>query len=173
MQIDPVKLAEARLARAMSQEEAAIATDLSARTIQRIEAGHPASLESTKALLTIFGADIIHDPQAQAAAVTQSPWRQVGAQIASATRRSASLSFEGLRWLLAVEFALVAAAKFLIPGQTGLFVDNDGFAIGVFKSVPIGAPEMLGYWISPLMLLAAAMLLLTIGRVRRLVQASL
>lgn len=170
MQIDPVKLAEARLARAMSQEETAIATDLSARTIQRIEAGHPASLESTKALLTIFGADIIHDPEPQAVTQTHSPWRQIGAQLAGSARRSVSYGFDGLRLLLAIQFALVAAAKFIIPDQTGLFIDHDGFAIGVFEDVPSGAAEQLGLWITPLMLLAAGGMALTIGRLRRLGQ---
>lgn len=170
MQIDPVKLAEARLARAMSQEEAAIATDLSARTIQRIEAGYSASLESTKALLTIFGADILHDPEPKAVTQAQSPWRQIGAQLAGTARRSASYGFDGLRLLLAIEFALVAGAKFIIPDQTGLFIDHDGFAIGVFKDVPSGATEQLGMWITPLMLLAAGALALTIGRLRRLAQ---
>lgn len=170
MQIDPARLVEARLARAMSQEEAAISADLSARTIQRIEAGHLASLESTKALLTVFGAEIIHDPAAAEAALPQSPWRQIGAQLAGASRRSASLGFDAVRLLLAVQFALVAAAKFVLPGQTGLFVDHDGFAIGVFRDVPAGASEQLGLWITPLMLLAAVAMALTIGRVRQRVQ---
>lgn len=170
MQIEPSRLVEARLARAMSQEEAAIAADLSARTIQRIEAGHRASLESTKALLTVFGADIIHDPEAEADAAPQSPWRQVGAQLASATRRSASLGFDGFRLLLAVQFVLVALAKLVLPEQTGLFVDSDGFAIGVFRDAPREVVEQLGLWITPLMLLAAGALALTIGPVRRRVQ---
>ena len=167
MQIDPAKLSEARLARAMSQEEAAIAADLSARTIQRIEAGHPASLESTKALLTVFGADIIHDPAAAAGAVPQSPWRQVGAQMASAARRSANLGFDGFRLLLVIQFVLVALAELVVPDQTGLFVDADGFAIGLFREAPSGAVEQLGLWITPLMLVAAAALLFTFEPARR------
>ena len=170
MQIDPARLVAARLARAMSQEEAAIATDLSARTIQRIEAGHAASLESTKALLTIFGADIIHDPQADAAMLPQSPWRQIGAQLARVSRLSASYGFDALRLLLVVQFAIVALAKLVVPGQTGLFVDGDGFAIGLFSNPPVGASELLGLWITPLMLLAAAALAFTFAPVRRLAQ---
>lgn len=170
MQIDPARLVEARLARAMSQEEAAIATDLSARTIQRIEAGHAASLESTKALLTVFGAEIIHDPAEQTELQTVSPWRLVGMQLAQGMRRSASFGFDGLRLLLAVQFAIVALAKFVVPDQTGLFVDRDGFAIGLFRNPPVGTSELLGLWITPLMLLAAAALAFTFRPVRRLVQ---
>ena len=170
MQIDPARLVAARLARAMSQEEAAIATDLSARTIQRIEAGHPASLESTKALLTVFGAGIIHDPDADAAAVPQSPWRQIGTQLAAAARRSASFSFDGLRLLLVAVFMLTAVSKPFMPDRTGLYLESDGVSLGVMRQAPAGVPDMLGYWIMPLMLLAAVAMALTIGRVRRLVQ---
>lgn len=169
MQIDPAKLVEARMGRAMSQEEAAIATDLSARTIQRIEAGYPASLESTKALLTIFGADIIHDPDQPALADQASPWRQVATQIGWTARRSAGWSFDGLRFLFVANFILIALLKPFLPQQTGLFVGDGGFVVGVLSERPASVEEILGYWISPLMLLAAIALLASIGRVRQLV----
>lgn len=167
MQIDPTKLVEARLARAMSQEEAAIAADLSARTIQRIEAGHSASLESTKALLTTFGAEIIHDPLAEVAIAQTSPWIDVAAQIGRASRRSASWGFDGLRLLFVLNFVLIALAKPFVPDQTGLFVDNDGFVLGLLHQQPAGTSEILGYWIMPTMLLVAITLLLSVGRIRR------
>ena len=170
MQIDPVRLIQARAARAMSQEEAAIAADLSTRTIQRIEAGQPAALESTKALLTIFGADIIHDPADEAAtAAVQSPWRIVGTQVSGAARRSAWLAFAGLRLLFAVQFLIIAAAKPIVPDRAGLFVRDEFTAIGLFSRAPIGASELLGYWIMPLMLLAGTALLFSFGTVRRAV----
>lgn len=169
MQIDPNKLVEARLSRAMSQEEAAIASDLSARTIQRIEAGHPASLESTKALLTIFGADIIHDPDQPAISDQASPWRQVATRIGWTARRSAGWSFDGLRFLFVLNFFLVAIAKPFLPQQTGLFVGDRGFLVGVLAERPAATEEVLGYWISPLMVLAAVALLASIDRVRQLV----
>lgn len=167
MQIDATRLVEARLARAMSQEEAAIAADLSARTIQRIEAGHPASLESTKALLTTFGVGIIHDPLADTASALASPWHHVAAQIGRASRRSASWGFDGLRLLFVMNFVLIALAKPFVPDQTGLFVDDDGFVVGLLNHQPAGTSEMLGYWIIPAMLLVAIALLLSIGRIRR------
>jgi transcriptional regulator with XRE-family HTH domain len=170
MQIDPTKLVEARLARAMSQEEAAIASDLSARTIQRIEAGHAASLESTKALLTVFGADIIHDPAVTAPDSANSPWQSASAEISRISRLSASFGFDGMRILFAVTFMVIAAAKPFAPGQTGLFVRGDFYGLGLLKRPSAGSQEVLGYWIVPLMIIAAAAILLSVGRLRQLVE---
>ena len=168
MQIDPARLIQARIGRAMSQEEAAIATDLSARTVQRIEAGHTASLESTKALLTIFGSSIIYDPEVSgSAASVQSPWHMVAVRIGSAMRYSARAGFAGLRILFAAVFLLIFMAKPVIPERAGLFVRGDQTTLGVLSGVPDGSSEILGYWIMPLMLLAAIMTLLSIGAVRR------
>ena len=119
MQIEPTRLVAARLARNMSQEEVAIAADLSARTIQRIEAGHSASLESTKALLTTFGADILHDPLAEAGAILRSPWAIVAAQTGRASRTAASVGFAGLRLLLALQFLIVALPNHLCRTKPG------------------------------------------------------
>ena len=167
MQIEPTRLVAARLARNMSQEEVAIAADLSARTIQRIEAGHSASLESTKALLTTFGADILHDPLAEAGTIIRSPWAIVAAQTGRASRTAASVGFAGLRLLLALQFLIVALAKPFVPDQAGLFVRGDYFAIGLFDHVPQGAQELLGYWIVPLMAAAGAALLFSVGIFRQ------
>lgn len=185
MQIDPNKLAEARLARVMSQEEAAIASDLSARTIQRIEAGQPASLESTKALLTIFGADILCDPAARADAADLPGRGAVGAGVMQAPSRAASWTFDGLRLLFAAAFLLTALAKPFAPDRTGLFVRNylsesgnriingTNHTLGFLAQPPVGSREILGYWVMPIMLLAAIALLLSIGRVRRVLHAQL
>ena len=171
MQIDPTKLVEARMARAMSQEEAAIAADLSARTIQRIEAGHAASLESTKALLTIFGANIIYEPEVAAPATALSPWQSVPSRIGRGSRFTASLVFDGLRMLFAAIFVLIAAAKPIVPAQTGLFVRGNEYNLGLLKHAPIGAQEVLGYWVVPLMIAAAAAILVSVGRLRQFVEA--
>lgn len=168
MQIDPNKLVEARLAMAMSQEEAAIASDLSARTIQRIEAGHPASLESTKALLTIFGADIIHDPQTEAPTARKSPWPISGTAIAHASLRSAIVGFNAVRLMLAAIFVLIALAKPFAPERTGLFYDDQFQGLGFLAIPPTGSQDVLGYWISPIMVVAAALVALSFRRVRRL-----
>lgn len=171
MQIDPAKLVEARLARVMSQEEVAIAADLSSRTIQRIEAGHVASLESTKALLTVFGADIIYDPAAAVPQDFASPWRSLASQIAHGVHIAASYGFDGLRLFFAAVFVLVAAAKPLVPDQTGLFIRGDSYALGWLSRPPAGSQEVLGYWIMPLMFAVAVAAIVSVGRVRQLVES--
>lgn len=167
MQIDPTKLLEARLARAMSQEEAAIASDLSTRTIQRIEAGHAASLESTKALLTIFGVDIICDPVVTPSLAVRPTWQSLSRETARQLQVSANLWFDGLRVALAAILIVIAGAKPLAPQQTGLFVSNDNFfALGILKGMPTGSQEILGYWIMPLMLVSAGVVLISVARLR-------
>jgi cytochrome c-type biogenesis protein CcmH/NrfF len=169
LQIDPTKLIESRLARAMSQEEAAIACDLSARTIQRIEAGHTASLESTKALLTTFGANIIYDPEVTAPRKLQSPWQLMALQITRNFRLSVGFCFDGVRIVFAAVLVLIAAAKPFVPEQTGLFVDRDFQGLGLLSSPPAGSHEMLGLWITPLMIVAAGAILMSVRRLRLLI----
>ena len=146
MQIDPTKLITARLQRAMSQEEASIACDLSARTIQRIEAGHTASLESTKALLTIFGANIIYDPAQTAPSELQlSSWQFVATRVSRSFRPVMDMCFDSLRIALAAVLALIAVAKPFVPGRTGLFMDRHFQGFGVLGGLPAGSHDVLGY----------------------------
>ena len=170
MQIDPTKLIEARLARAMSQEEAAIACDLSSRTIQRIEAGHTASLESTKALLTIFGADIIDDPALSASPKSWPRWQPVAWQLIRHFPASLGFCFDGLRIAFAAIFILIAVAKPFVPDQTGLFVGRDFQGVGLLSGPPAGTNELLGYWIMPLAFVAAGAIVLSVGRLRQLIK---
>ena len=169
MQIEPTRLVAARLVRNMSQEEVAIAADLSARTIQRIEAGQSASLESTKALLTTFGADILHDPDAEDGAVVLSPWLSLAARTGRVSQVLVNAGFAGLRLLFAAVFLLVALAKPFVPDQTGLFVRGNEYTVGVLSFVPIGSQELLGYWIIPILALVALAILLSIARIREFV----
>jgi len=53
-----MKLRKMRLARAWSQEQVAEMTGLSVRTIQRIERGQTASLDSLKALAAVFDVNV-------------------------------------------------------------------------------------------------------------------
>ena len=170
MQIDPTKLIEARLARAMSQEEAAIVCDLSSRTIQRIEAGHTASLESTKALLTIFGANIIDDPALAASPISQPQRQPVAWQFPRNFSASFGLCFDGLRLAFAAVFLLIAAAKPFVPDQTGLFVGGEFQGLGLLRGPPAGASELLGYWIMPLAIVAAGATLWSVGWLRLLMK---
>lgn len=166
MHISSLKLVDARLARAMSQEELAMACALSARTIQRIEAGHSASLESTKALLAVLGVDILDDPAPTDPQYPLLPWRQLGRQIAGRFRLVASLGFDGLRLVCAAALLVVAAAKLVVPGQAGWFVAPGRQVVGLVASPPPGAREVLGYGLIPVMLAAAMLMLLSMARVR-------
>jgi DNA-binding XRE family transcriptional regulator len=166
MRIDPNKLVETRLAHAMSQEEAAIATDLSARTIQRIEAGHPASLESTKALLTVFGADIIEETETSIAPASF----PAADRIWPIGLRSARLTFDGLALLFAATAIVVALGKIAAPSHTGLFVNStNGFeGLGIVNH-PAQAHDVLGIWVIPLMLLMAGLLVMSVRRTRTII----
>ena len=55
MKIDRTLLKQLRLAKALSQEELAIAAGISTRTVQRMESEGSASLESQKAIAAVFG----------------------------------------------------------------------------------------------------------------------
>lgn len=166
MQIDPTKLVEARLGKAMSQEEAAIAADLSVRTVQRIEAGHQASLESTKALLTIFGPEIIHDPEMVAEPVAGSRGTPLSDWLIAGPSRLAMYCFNGLRMVLVLLCLVFAAAKPILPDQTGLFHSGNTYNLGVLMQPPGEGTELLGYWFTPVMVLVAVLLLFSIRRVR-------
>lgn len=61
-----------RLQRCWSQEQLAEVTGLSVRTIQRLEKGQPASMESLRALASVFGIDA-RDLQQEQAMSTQQP----------------------------------------------------------------------------------------------------
>ena len=56
--ISAMILRKLRLQRGWSQEHLAILSDLNVRTIQRIERGNPASLESRKSLAAVFAVDL-------------------------------------------------------------------------------------------------------------------
>jgi len=58
MKVDPENVKRLRLARAMSQEELAGAAGLNVRTVQRIESDGVASLESKKAIASVFGIEL-------------------------------------------------------------------------------------------------------------------
>ncbi len=58
MKIDTELVLELRKAQSWSQEELAIAAGLNLRTVQRIETGGPASLQSKKALASAFNIEV-------------------------------------------------------------------------------------------------------------------
>lgn len=168
MQISPSKVVAARLARAMSQEELAVASCLSSRTIQRIEAGHAASLETTKALLAVLGPDILDDPVMVAGRDgAPVPWASFAWQVAGQLRNPMRWAFDAARCTLALALVLIGLAKPLVPAHAGLFVSSGVAGFGLMRVPPAGSHEVLGYGLVPLMLCAGAAILLSIGRVRQ------
>ena len=166
MQISAKRLIDARQALAMSQEEVAIATALSSRTIQRIEAGYPASLESTKALLAVFGEEVLADPAAIAPPSAAALLLQLGELAAKRLRIIASYGFDGARLFLAALLMMLALAKPFQPGNIGFFIDKDAASMG-WHSVPVANGEdILGLWIIPLMILLSLACAFSIRRLR-------
>jgi len=66
-----------RLKRGWSQQQLAQASGLSTRTIQRVEAGHPASVETLKSIAAVFEVDFSTlNPETAMDAATASPQEQ-------------------------------------------------------------------------------------------------
>lgn len=77
-----------RLQRGWSQQQLAQASGLSARTIQRIESGQPASMETLKSLAAVFEIDYTSlQPETLMTAPTASPAEQEEAQAFQQVRR--------------------------------------------------------------------------------------
>jgi hypothetical protein len=65
---------------------------------------------------------------------------------------------------------VVAVAKPIVPSQAGLFLGPEfgDFCLGIIDPASrIGAREVLGYWLSPLALIAGVLLLLLAKRLSR------
>jgi len=66
-----------RLKRGWSQQQLAEASGLSTRTIQRVEAGHPASVETLKSIAAVFEVDFSTlNPETAMDAITANPQEQ-------------------------------------------------------------------------------------------------
>ncbi len=121
MQIDIAKLKEARVARGMSQEDAADAAGISARTLQRIETGQPASFETARALAALFetlGVDV---------RMTANPEPEAPPAAPAPPTREPSL---GARW---------SRRGILLGGTASLAGIVIGFAQGGMTSGELGA----------------------------------
>ena len=84
MKLDVRLIRQLREDRGWSQEQLAAVSGLSARTVQRLETGGSASLESRSALAAAFGVDAIRlDARAGAGDATAVPAREPGAPVAA------------------------------------------------------------------------------------------
>lgn len=67
--------------------------------------------------------------------------------------------FFGIGYALSFTFAAMALLKFIFPHNVGLFLNGGNeFTLGATLRPEAVAPEVLGWWIVPLALLAAALL---------------
>lgn len=87
--------------------------------------------------------------------------------------RSLAAFFGGLAglflYLFAASFALIAAAKLIVPGQVGAWIGPHAFTAGIPGTPPVDAHEVLGYWIVPIAIVLAALCFVGAGSLLRLV----
>jgi transcriptional regulator with XRE-family HTH domain len=98
-----------RLKRGWSQQQLAQASGLSVRTIQRIETGHPASIESLKSLAAVFEIDFS----------TLNPEQIMTASTDTATEKQEEEAFRYVRklrrfYIHLYQYVIVVAALFAI-----------------------------------------------------------
>lgn len=138
-----------RIARSMSQEELAGAANLSSRTIQRVERGSRASLETTKALVAVLGDEVLHPLRSSRPTVVSSKPR----------RRSIHAIYLGSCVLSIVLMTL----ELLLPSNFGLFVWPQGeFSVGIFDARSLeGSVDLLGRWVLVPLALPAMMALVS------------
>lgn len=100
-----------RLQRGWTQEELAIVSGLSTRTIQRIERGQDASLETLKALAAAFEVDIaaLKDPDMiETSMAASGPFAQTSVPPERSPRADELLAFEHVRQIRRFYFQIIA-----------------------------------------------------------------
>lgn len=119
-----------RLKLGWSQQQLAEASGLSARTIQRIEAGYPASTESLKSLGAVFGVDFS----------TLNPEQTMTATTAIATDQQEAEAFQYVRKLRGfyMHFLRYALICGLLLGINLIFFPNRLWAIWVIAGWGLG-----------------------------------
>lgn len=115
-----------RLQRGWSQQHLAEISGLSARTIQRIEAGHPASLESLKSLAAVFEVDLNElNPESTMEALTDNTLARQEAEAFRYVRRLKRFYMSLITYVAMMVFLtiinLVSSPKHLWVGWVALF----------------------------------------------------
>ena len=120
-----------RLKRGWSQQQLADASGLSVRTIQRIEAGHPASTETLKALAAVFEVDFS----------TLNPEPDMTATAATSAERQEEEAFKHVRKLrgfylhlfryVVVVLVLLAINLIVSPQRLWVFWVMGGWGLGI------------------------------------------
>lgn len=111
-----------RLKRGWSQQQLAAASGLSSRTIQRIEAGYPASTESLKSLAAVFEVDFSTlNPEQDMTSQTIESIERDEAEVFKEVRRLRHFYLGLIRYFVVVA-VLAAAYVFVSPHKWMLWV---------------------------------------------------
>jgi transcriptional regulator with XRE-family HTH domain len=120
-----------RLKRGWSQEQLAEASGLSARTIQRLEAGHPASLESLKSIAAVFEVDLstLNPEQIMTNASVTVPEQQEAAAF-KYVRRLRRFYFHLFQYIVVI-LGLLAVNLIVSPQRLWVLYVIGGWGIGL------------------------------------------
>lgn len=120
-----------RLKRGWSQQQLAEASGLSARTIQRIEAGQPASTETLKSIAAVFEVDFSTlDTEKEMAATDITPSEKQEAAAFDYVRKLRRFYLHCFRYAL-VNLVLVAVNLIQTPGRLWVLWVIGGWGIGL------------------------------------------
>ena len=120
-----------RLQHGWSQQQLAEASGLSVRTVQRIEAGYPASTESLKSLAAVFEVDFSTLNPEQNMSPTASSLSEQQEQEAFKYVRKLRAFYMHLLQYLVVTLALLAVNLFFTPHHLWFFWVMGGWGFGV------------------------------------------
>ena len=120
-----------RLKRGWSQQQLADASGLSVRTVQRIEAGQPASVETLKSIAAVFEVDFSTlDPEKQMATTEIPLTEKQEAEAFEYVRRLRRFYQHCLRYVL-VNFVLVAVNLIQTPERLWVLWVIGGWGLGL------------------------------------------
>lgn len=116
--------------------------------------------------MTIFGTDIIHDPDAIMEFATAVPRSKVADWLIIGPGRVAGHLFDGLRYGLVALLLVSATFKPIMPGHFGFFQNGNTRTLSLFSTAPVQGQELLGLWFSPTLVAVAGIILFSIRRIR-------
>lgn len=120
-----------RLKQGWSQQQLADASGLSVRTIQRIEAGNPASMESLKCLAAVFEVDVTTlNPEETMAAATETLESKQEEEAFAYVRKLRRFYLHLLRYLFVV-LVLLAINVMVWPHRMWVYWVIGGWGLGV------------------------------------------
>ena len=120
-----------RLKRGWSQQQLADASGLSTRTIQRIEAGHPASIETLKSIGAVFELDFSTlDPERQMATTESAVNENLEAEAFDYVRRLRRFYLHCIRYVV-VNVVLVVVNLAVTPERLWVPWVIGGWGLGI------------------------------------------